>query len=113
MNGIEEFHQIDELNELFSGRRLIRVPVEQNVPFTPRVQALVDAREFQRLSEISQLGLVAKVYPGARHTRFEHALGVYLNALQYLRQLVRDERFREIVTPHQATVLIAASLLHD
>ncbi|MEZ5940214.1 MAG: HD domain-containing protein [Planctomycetaceae bacterium] len=113
VNGIEEFHQIDELNELFSGRRIIRVPVEQNVPFTPRVRALVDAREFQRLSDISQLGLVAKVYPGARHTRFEHALGVYFNALQYLRQLVRDERFREIVTPHQATVLIAASLLHD
>lgn len=77
------------------------------------MRALVDTAEFQRLAEISQLGLVAKVYPGARHTRFEHALGVYHNALRYLDQLIRDERFRRLVDPHAAELLIAASLLHD
>ncbi|TWT51540.1 hypothetical protein KOR42_35880 [Thalassoglobus neptunius] len=110
MRSLEE---IPELADLHSGRSLIRVPAEQNVPFTPRVRAIVDTAEFQRLNEISQLGLVSKVYPGARHTRFEHALGVYHNALLYLRQLSKDSRFRERVSAHQAEVLIVSSLLHD
>jgi uncharacterized protein len=107
------YDSIPELADLQSGRTLIRVPAEQNVPFTPRVRALVDTAQFQRLAEISQLGLVSRVYPGARHTRFEHALGVYHNALRYLDQLVREERFQRLVDPHSAELLIAASLLHD
>ncbi|WP_437201910.1 HD domain-containing protein [Planctomicrobium sp. SH664] len=105
--------EIPELAELLAARALIRVPSEQSVPFTPRVRALVDTEQFQRLTEISQLGLVSKVYPGARHTRFEHALGVYHNALRYLQQLVRDSRFREQVDPQAAELLIVSSLLHD
>lgn len=110
---MSEYDAIPELADLQSGRSLIRVPAEQNVPFTPRVRALVDTEEFQRLSEISQLGLVSKVYPGAQHTRFEHALGVYHNALRYLQQLVKDRRFRERVDAHAAELLIVSSLLHD
>ncbi|WP_417847470.1 HD domain-containing protein [Thalassoglobus sp.] len=110
---LTQFDDIPELADLQSGRSLIRVPDELNVPFTPRVRALVDTAEFQRLNDISQLGLVSKVYPGARHTRFEHALGVYHNALRYLQQLCKDERFQKIVDPHSAELLIVASLLHD
>jgi len=108
-----EYDSIPELSELQSGRSLIRVPVELNVPFTSRVRALVDTEEFQRLAQISQLGLVSKVYPGAQHTRFEHALGVYHNALRYLQQLVREPRFRQLIDPHSVELLIVASLLHD
>jgi uncharacterized protein len=104
---------IPELVELDSGRAIIRIPDEQNVPLTPRVRAIIDTPEFQRLSEISQLGMVAKVYPGARHTRFEHALGVYHNALLYLRQLREDERFAQLVDAKTAELLIVSSLLHD
>ena len=104
---------IPEITNLASGRGLVRIPMEQDVPFTPRVRALVDTAEFQRLRHISQLGLASQVYPGATHTRFEHALGVYHNALRYLWQLGKDPRFGETLTPHQTEVLIAASLLHD
>lgn len=104
---------IPELAELEAGQQLIRVPTEQNVPFTPRVRALVDTPEFQRLGEISQLGLVSRVYPGARHSRLEHALGVYHNALRYLRQLQQDRRFLELVDRPTAELLIVAALLHD
>jgi len=109
----DEYSDIPELADRESGRSLIRIPHEQNVPFTPRVRALVDSAEFQRLREISQLGLVSRVYPGARHSRFEHALGVYDNALRFLNQLRKDERFRQQVDRHSAEVLIVAALLHD
>lgn len=92
---------------------VIRIPVEQDVPFTDRVQAIVDTSEFQRLRQITQLALASRVYPGAIHSRFEHALGVYHNALCYLRQLGLDPRFASTVNSHDAEVLIAASLLHD
>lgn len=107
------YDDIPELADLDSGRNLIRVPMEQNVPFTRRVRSLVDTAEFQRLSHISQLGLVSKVYPGATHTRFEHALGVYHNALRYLQQLRKDARFVATISDADAELLIATALLHD
>ena len=104
---------IPELADLESGQSLIRVPPEQNVPFTPRVRALVDTREFQRLGEIAQLGVVSRVYPGAQHTRLEHALGVYHNVLRYLRQLFTDPRFADVIDRSTAELLIVSALLHD
>lgn len=106
-------HAIPELADLDAGRSLVRIPVEQDVPFTPRVRALVDTAEFQRLHHVTQLGLTSRVYPGATHTRFEHALGVFHNALRYLGQLGMDPRFTQIVDVHTAEVLMAAALLHD
>lgn len=105
--------EIPELVSLTAGQGLVRIPPEQNVPFTARVRAIVDTAEFQRLSQISQLGLVARVYPGARHTRFEHALGVFNNSLKYLWQLGHDPRFVELVDIRSAELLMVAALLHD
>jgi HD superfamily phosphohydrolase len=104
---------IPEVRELEAGQSLIRVPMEQNVPFTRRVRAIVDTPQFQRLGAISQLGMVSKVYPGARHTRLEHALGVYHNALRYLRQLANDARFTAVIGRREGELLIVAALLHD
>jgi len=104
---------IPELLNMSADRSIIRIPMEQDVPFTKRVRAIVDTAEFQRLHHITQLGLAAQVYPGARHTRFEHALGVFHNALRYLWQLARDPRFCEVVDRHTGEVVIVAALLHD
>ncbi|MCA9040538.1 MAG: HD domain-containing protein [Planctomycetaceae bacterium] len=104
---------IPELANYRSGRGLVRIPMEQDVPFTPRVRALVDTAEFQRLRQVSQLGLASKIYPGATHTRFEHALGVFHNAVRYLIQLSHDPRFCSIVDAHHAEVLMVSALLHD
>jgi len=104
---------IPELARLDAGQGIVRIPDEQDVPFTKRVRLLVDTAEFRRLSQISQLGLVSRIYPGAMHTRFEHALGVFHNALRYLWQLGKDERFRQVVDCHAAEVLLTAALLHD
>ncbi len=107
------YRAIPELFDLQAGGPLIRIPHQLDVPFTPRVRSLVDTAEFQRLRQITQLGLAARIYPGATHTRFEHALGVFHNAIQYLWQLGKDARFAATVDPHQAEVLMVAALLHD
>lgn len=107
------YRGIPELAEWQVGGPLVRIPMQQDVPFTPRVRAIVDTAEFQRLRQITQLGLASRVYPGAVHTRFEHVLGVFHNAIRYLWQLGKDERFAATVTPHQAEVVLVAALLHD
>lgn len=104
---------IPEIARLASGVEILRIPCELDVPFTPRVRSIVDAPDFQRLRHISQLGLVSLVYPGATHARFEHVLGVFHNTLRYVSQLAKDPRFAALVTPHDAEVLLVASLLHD
>ena len=92
------YADIPELSRSEADSGLIRIPDQQDVPFTPRVRAIVDTGEFQRLADISQLALTSRVYPGATHTRFEHALGVFDNALKYLWQLGRDARFAEVLS---------------
>jgi HD superfamily phosphohydrolase len=104
---------IPEVVALDSRRGLVRIPPETDVPLTPRVRQLIDTADFRRLARISQLGLVALVYPAAIHTRFEHSLGVYRLALLYLKQLAHDERFARTVAPEDAETLVAAALLHD
>ncbi len=105
--------EIPELGHYNSEGGNIRIPHLQDIPFTNRVRSIVDTAEFQRLRHITQLGLAALVYPGATHTRFEHALGVYHNATKYLLQLSKDPRFCEIIDVHHAELLIVSALLHD
>ena len=106
-------YPIEEILALDRQRAVVRVPPETNVPLTPRVRRLVDTPEFNRLRRIGQLGVVELVYPGARHCRFEHTLGVYYLALEYLRRLGHQPRFRQVVDEADATALVAAALVHD
>src|SRR5437773_1770864 len=110
---MSELPFLPELRALDSRKNLVRIPHECDVPLTDRVRQLLDAPEMRRLARISQLGLVALVYPGACHSRLEHSLGVYRNALIFLKQLATDERFAGLVRPEDGETFIAAALLHD
>jgi HD superfamily phosphohydrolase len=105
-------HDIPEIGRR-SASGLVRIPPGVDVPLTPRVRRLIDTAAFRRLSQISQLGLVALVYPAANHSRHEHSLGVFLAAIEYLDRLASDERFATAVTPQDAELFLAAALLHD
>ncbi|MDO5579572.1 MAG: HD domain-containing protein [Planctomycetia bacterium] len=105
--------KIPEIAGLDAKKALIRIPPELDVPLTDRVRDLIDTWEFRRLSRICQLGFVPLVYPGARHTRFEHSLGVYRLSLLVLKRLAHDPEFACLVRPEEAEMLICAALLHD
>ena len=65
---------------------------------------------FQRLRRITQMGLSYLVYPGAHHTRFQHALG----SLHLMQKAVRILKFKGVsISSAEETALYVAILLHD
>jgi HD superfamily phosphohydrolase len=54
----------------------IRDSLYDLIPLSREAAQLLATPTFQRLEGIQQLGFVSRIWPGARHTRFEHSLGV-------------------------------------
>jgi HD superfamily phosphohydrolase len=92
--------------------RFIRDPLWNSIRLTPMAVRIVDSPPFQRLRYIRQLGLAHLVYPGATHTRFDHALGVYHLTDTALRILRERERVPDEVWA-DAELVPYAALLHD
>jgi hypothetical protein len=72
-----------------SPEKIVRDPLWDTIRLDASAVRIVDTPEFQRLRYIRQLGFTHLVYPGATHTRFDHALGVYhltKTALRHLRE---------------------------
>jgi HD superfamily phosphohydrolase len=91
---------------------IIRDPLWNNIRVDALALQLVDTPVFQRLRYVRQLGLAYLVYPGATHTRFEHALGAYHLARLTLSLL--DERGElDGVALEERSIAQAAALLHD
>ena len=71
---------------------------------------LLEHPYFQRLRRISQMGLSSLVYPGARHSRFEHALG----AMHLMNKTVETLQRKQIaISNEEKEALAVAILLHD
>jgi HD superfamily phosphohydrolase len=104
---------IPEIIGLDSHTGSVRIPPELDVPLTDRVRRIIDTEPFRRLAKITQVGLVSLVYPAARHTRFEHSLGVYRLALLFLKRLAHVPRFVDTVTKKDAERFLVTALLHD
>ncbi|MEP6778515.1 MAG: HD domain-containing protein, partial [Gemmatimonadaceae bacterium] len=74
--------------------------------------ALLDTPVVQRLRYVRQLGHAFLVYPGAVHSRFEHAVGAYHLSGVALR-LLEERRALEHVEHDEPAIIRAAALLHD
>ena len=92
--------------------RIIRDPIWNTIRLDPVAVAIIDTAAFQRLRYIRQLGLAHLVYPGATHTRFDHALGVYHLAVRALRILRAGAEVPADVW-RGADLIPYAALLHD
>ncbi len=95
-----------------SRSRVIRDPLWNTIRLDPMAIRIVDTAAFQRLRYIRQLGFAHLVYPGATHTRFDHALAVYHLARTALRLLRERQKVSAGVWEGEALIPYAA-LLHD
>ena len=65
---------------------------------------------FQRLNRINQLGMASVVYPGARHTRFQHSLGAFHLMSEAVKSLAEKGVY---IFDSEAEAVQAAILMHD
>ena len=91
---------------------VVRDPLWHNIRLEPAAVRVVDTPAFQRLRYVRQLGHAFLVYPGATHSRFEHALGTYHLAGRALANL-RDRGNLDGVGDADTLLIRLAALLHD
>ncbi len=85
--------------------KTIHDPVHGSMRLSGLVLDLIDTPEVQRLRGIRQLGLANLAFPGANHSRFEHALGAAHLVGRMGSELKLDRGERDL--------LLAAAVLHD
>ena len=88
-----------------SEEKTIHDPVHGSMRLSGLILDLVDTPEVQRLRGIRQLGLAYLTFPGANHSRFEHALGV-----AHLVGRINEELR---LGKGEVDLLLAAAALHD
>ena len=71
---------------------------------------LINAKEFQRLRRIHQLGGTYQVYHTAEHSRFSHSLGVY-EVVRLMIETIED--LKEALSAKEQIAVLCAGLLHD
>lgn len=92
-------------------RKIINDPVHGfiKIPST-FIYDIIEHPIFQRLRRIKQLGLTSYVYPGATHSRFQHALG----AAHLMGMAIQNIRLKGLkITEKEAEAATIAILLHD
>jgi HD superfamily phosphohydrolase len=91
---------------------IVRDPLWNNIRLDALSFELIDTPAFQRLRYVRQLGLAFLVYPGATHSRFEHALGTFHLARRTLALFEELDAFTA-VGRDECTLVRTAALLHD
>ena len=91
---------------------VIRDPLWDNVRLDHPALLALDTPPVQRLRYIRQVGHAFLVYPGATHTRFEHALGAYHLTRRALATLDEYGELEQVSDEDCLAVRLAA-LLHD
>ena len=94
-----------------SKKKIINDPLYGFITLNPGLLSdLIEHPYFQRLRYIKQLGLTDLVYPGALHTRFQHAMG----AMHLMGRVLEDLRTKAVeISPEEAEAAQIAVLLHD
>jgi HD superfamily phosphohydrolase len=79
---------------------------------------IIDTPQFQRLRDIKQLGCTYRVFPGASHNRFEHAIGACHLAGELVQVIMNLQKGafaggEPIVTPVDALCVKIAALCYN
>ncbi len=92
-------------------RKIINDPLYGFITISDKlVFDVIEHPFFQRLRRIEQLGLASMVYPGALHTRFQHAIGA-MHLMGQAIETLRSKGFK--ISDKEAQGATLAILLHD
>jgi len=92
--------------------KTIHDPIWGSVEYSDWEMQLIDSPLFQRLRDINQVGLAMLTYPSARHSRFEHSLGVVAAAKKMCEKISINSKEYNITDDDKNKVYLA-TLLHD
>jgi len=99
-----------EKAEWLSEEKVFKDPVHRYVHVREKlIWDLINAREFQRLRRIKQLGTTFLTFHGAEHSRFNHSLGVY----EIMRRILEMFEGRVELSRRDKLLCLCAALLHD
>jgi HD superfamily phosphohydrolase len=95
--------------------KVIRDNIHGDIEFYPEEMRLLHTAEFERLHGCRQLGLSHLIYPGAKHSRFEHVLGVMHVATKIAKRMRKQGHFfqKESGGDELLQILRFSALLHD
>ena len=102
----QEYHSIPS-------DKVIHDPIWGCVKFESWEVAIIDTPLFQRLRDIYQVGLGVFTYPAARHSRFEHSLGVVAISSRMIESLKSQNLSFIQVSEYDVIDVRLAALLHD
>lgn len=94
--------------------KIIHDPIWGSTEYSEWEMQIIDSPLIQRLRNISQVGLAVLTYPAARHSRFEHTLGVAAATKRIVDRIninSQDEKFH-IDEPIKDKLVLAA-IMHD
>lgn len=92
----------------------IRDPIHGTIDLTDAEATVLDARAYQRLRQIKQLGFAEFSFPGATHNRFLHSIGAAHLAGLAFDSIFRNYKFTsESVRVRLRQALRLGALLHD
>lgn len=91
----------------------VRDALYNRIPLSQAEIAIMGTPVFLRLDRVQQLGFVSRIWPGAKHTRYEHSLGVLHLTRLAVDHLRRQTPVRDLITDEDARTIAAAALLHD
>lgn len=119
VDGIEEFAAEYVANPEYRPHlpeepKIIHDTLWGTIRLYPWEVAIIDLPLFQRLRQVSQTSLVNYVFPGCRHSRFEHTLGVIHQTQELAESVNRQLRHKEPpFDPNRLRNLRLAALFHD
>ena len=112
----EEKENGDKWRRLLKPYKVIKDPVHKDIWLTELETKIIDTPEFQRLRYIHQLGPAYLIYPGGKHTRFDHSLGTLFVAQRIVDSIQKNARlYTNAIEMDYREILLTrlAALLHD
>jgi HD superfamily phosphohydrolase len=97
------------MEPLLAKPKIITDPIHKKIIIEHKlILDIIACKEFQRLHKLRQLGGSYVIFPSAKHSRYEHSLGVYSITRDIISRVVKDQ-----LPEQEKLIVLLAALLHD